>query len=325
VGERMIVLLLLLVAIFVAGFILVFPEFITPRLYVLLYHRIVPDDQADTGDLLYSVTEGAFAEQMRILSAGNVDLWGLAEIQAYFDKKHRLSRPAVAVTFDDGYQSILTRGLPIIKRYKIPVILFASPYPYWQDQGCNDRILTPPELRELSTQGVEIQSHTMDHRPLSELSDSQVLAAFRQSKHELESITGQKITALAPPGNFYRRRFDELLTRSGYSLCFSADKGSNGTFDRAPMHIRRLIVEKTMNQKAFQGLISPLGAARARLLGTLKKIPLVYFTPEKWLKIRQGLLSSPLRRVFTTKGLTILGAAFLLLVAAGIILGWIIS
>ena len=321
----MIVLLLLLGAILVAGFILVLPEFITPRLYVLLYHRIVSDDQADTGDLLYSVTESAFAEQMRILSTSNVDLWGLAEIHAYFDKKHRLSRPAVAVTFDDGYQSILTRGLPAIKRYKVPVILFASPCPYWGEQEAGERVLTPDELRELAAKGIKVQSHTLNHMPLSELSDSGVLAAFRDSKRELESITGQSIVSLAPPGNFYRRRFDELLYRTGYSLCFSADKGSNGAFDRDPMHIRRLVVEKTMDQKTFQSLISPLGAARARLLGTLKKIPLVYFTPEKWLKIRQRLLSSPLRRVFTTKGLTILGAAFFLLIVAGIILGWIIS
>lgn len=321
----MIIISILLVMLFVMAVVVILPEFLLPRFYVLLYHHISADNEQENLDLLYTVKESAFEEQMEILSESSFDIWGLEEIQTYFQGRLKLNRSAVAVTFDDGYQSLLTNGAPILKRYRIPAILFASPYPYWEKSEFRDKMLTPEELGKLAKQGVEIQSHTLDHRPLSGLSDFQVFAEFCSSKKELQAITGQEVISLAPPGNYYRRRFDDLLIRAGYTLCFSADKGSNGVFDRDPMHIRRLIVEKTTDKKAFLRLLTPIGAARARLLGTLKKLPLAFFTPQQWINIRKKIFAIPgIRPLLTTKGLTILGAVILLLIIAAIILGEIL-
>ncbi|TKJ42035.1 hypothetical protein CEE36_07365 [candidate division TA06 bacterium B3_TA06] len=319
----MIFLLVIIVVLLTAAVIAVLPEFIGPRLSVLIYHRIAPDADEAYDDLLYTVNESAFAEQMRYLGGGGVDVWGIGEIEAYFNGRLKLKRRTVAVTFDDGFQSLLTRGLPILKRNKVPAILFASPYPYkhlFEDKA--DPILSPAELRELSQNGVSVQSHTLTHRPLSELRDEEVVAEFRYSKLELEHITGEEVISLGIPGNFYRRRLNEFLLREGYRLCFSADKGTNGVFDRDRLHVRRLIVERETNLKT---LLTPAGAVRARFLGILKKLPLAYFTPKRWEEIRGKIFSLPgIRPLLTSKGLTLLGGGFFLVLVVAILLGFLL-
>ncbi|GEM_PF-4548661 len=306
----------------ITGLVLIVPELTKPRLYVLIYHHIAADDEKDNNDLLYTVNEGDFAEQMRLLSEGKLDVWGLEEVSKYFNGSLKLNRSTAVVTIDDGYHSILTKGLPYLKKYKIPAILFASPYPDWKEDEFSDRMLTPKELLKLSKEGVAVQSHTLNHHPLSELRDSEVYAEFKRSKQYLESITGKEIISLAPPGNFYRRKFDILLQKAGYSLCFSADKGSNGLFDKDPMRIRRLIVEKLTGKKGFLKLMSPLGSAKARVLGTLKKLPMGFLTPNKWLGIRKKIFNFPgMKQVLTSKGLTIVGGLLGLLFLLGVIFG----
>jgi hypothetical protein len=186
--------------------------------------------------------------------------------------------------------------------------------------------MTPKELKTLSDQGISVQSHTLTHHPLSGLQDAEVLKGVKESKEEIEKITGKQVYALAPPGNFYRRRFDNYLESAGYTLCFSADKGSNGKFDRDPMRIRRLIVEYNTDFRAFKRLLTPWGAIRTRLIGTIKKVPLIYFTPQQWLDIRRVAFATPFRRrLLTTKGLALVGASILLLVIVSVVFGLILS
>lgn len=317
----MILLLAALVILILACIAVIIPEFCGPRLYVLLYHRIAEDSLHMPEDLLYTVNHKDFSSQMKWLASGGVEVWGLSEILAYFYGKRRLEKRTVAVTFDDGFKSLVKRGLPCIKKNRIPAILFASPKPYkhlFADEA--DPLLELSELRRLSKNGVSVQSHTLTHRPLPELSDRQVIEELQGSKAMLESATGKKVTALGVPGNFYRQRLNTFLKNLGYLLCFSADKGSNGKFDRNPFHIRRIVVERNVDLNRFKKLVSPLPAARARLLGILKKLPLTYFSASKWERIRGRVFSIPgVRRLLTAQGLTLLLVLALLLIGAGVI------
>lgn len=89
---------------------------ITPPAVVLLYHRVA-DLGLDTQML--SVTPDNFREQMRYLKE-HFSLLSLDEDWA------RVSGPAVAVSFDDGYADNLEQALPIIEEVGVPVTFFVT-------------------------------------------------------------------------------------------------------------------------------------------------------------------------------------------------------
>ena len=44
------------------------------------------------------------------------------QIEAYLNK-----RPSLIITFDDGYSSVIENGLPVLKMYNVPAIMFVCP------------------------------------------------------------------------------------------------------------------------------------------------------------------------------------------------------
>src|ERR1700676_2327612 len=86
---------------------------------VLFYHRIA-DDEASP----FTLTNRLFAAQMRWLKA-HFDLVSLAEAQQRVASR-RNTRPAVSITFDDGYASNCDEALPLLIREKIPCTYFIT-------------------------------------------------------------------------------------------------------------------------------------------------------------------------------------------------------
>jgi len=96
------------------------------RLVVIYYHRLVPEGGMIDANLpgMY-VSEGAFAEQLRLLQERYHPMSEEALLAACRGDTPWPRYPVV-VTFDDGYQDNLTLAAPILKRYQVPWLLFAT-------------------------------------------------------------------------------------------------------------------------------------------------------------------------------------------------------
>ena len=93
-----------------------------PLVTVLAYHRIGrPEDAQGLDPELFETTTDDFAEQMAYL-ASNAEVLPLRD--AFTHGRKRTEKPAVVVTFDDGYLDNYERALPILRRYAIPATLF---------------------------------------------------------------------------------------------------------------------------------------------------------------------------------------------------------
>lgn len=97
-----------------------------PQLWVLMYHRILPQD-----DIRYRleepgmiVTPETFAMHLRELKL-HFELIDLAEWLALRASGQALPRRACAITFDDGWYDNYEYALPIIQQEKVPATLFA--------------------------------------------------------------------------------------------------------------------------------------------------------------------------------------------------------
>jgi len=90
-----------------------------PGVIVLMYHRILGRDRTLSG-----LPVECFAEQMRWVH-DNCDPIGL---DAFVDRVARPSRlrPAVLVTFDDGFRDYHDLAYPVLKGLRIPAVVFVA-------------------------------------------------------------------------------------------------------------------------------------------------------------------------------------------------------
>jgi peptidoglycan/xylan/chitin deacetylase (PgdA/CDA1 family) len=88
---------------------------------VLMYHRVARVD-ADPWELC--VRPEHFESQIRLLRE-HADVVPLLELRGQL-RKGRRSRPAVAITFDDGYVDNLKVARPVLERFKAPATVFIA-------------------------------------------------------------------------------------------------------------------------------------------------------------------------------------------------------
>ena len=138
---------------------------------VLLYHRVHPQ---------YGVHPEMFERQMDFLSAK------LKTIS--FNRLENSGRFSALVTFDDGFYDFFVYAYPVLKKYRVPAVIFVSPERVLDSEDVrsslkfsdvstpeafkrsfltadNSAFLSWGELRLISSEGlVSVQSHALTHR-----------------------------------------------------------------------------------------------------------------------------------------------------------------
>lgn len=108
-----------------------------PGVVVLCYHGVQIREQSDTCFTTLHVTARELDDQLRFLkeTCHPIDLSQWLEDRV----GGVLPRRPVLVTFDDGYRSVLTLGLPLLEKYEIPALVFVASgpvterRPFWHD------------------------------------------------------------------------------------------------------------------------------------------------------------------------------------------------
>ena len=127
--------------------------------------------------------------------------------------------PAVAITFDDGYQSVLENAVPVLERLGFPATMFVPTawigrQNEWASQtDCFPlQIMDEDELRESDRRGLWVESHGHGHIDLA-LADPSVLAEdLELSRMRLTEILGRPPRYLAYP---YGRQLEATRAAAG--------------------------------------------------------------------------------------------------------------
>ena len=180
--------------------------------WVVLYYHAVRDAQRE-----------GFLKQMRHVAprAGSI-----AEM---LDGPGQGPRPRAAVTFDDGFVSVLENAVPVLAAESVPATVFAvagapGNKPSWQagvDAG--ETMMTAAQLRQLPADLVTVGSHGMTHRPLDTLPLEEAGEELAGSRRALEDILGRKVTAFAFPYGAYNERLCRMAFDAGYEQVFTID------------------------------------------------------------------------------------------------------
>lgn len=149
------------------------------RVGILTYHRNayhVPGLPKP----LHNVTPDRFEEQITTLLDRGFVIWPLSRIIEYAAAGRAIAPRTIALTFDDGYETVFTEVFPILRKLEQPATVFVStaflddegPFPY-DDWGIayenrapiqTYRMLTTANCLEMVASGlIELGSHTHTH------------------------------------------------------------------------------------------------------------------------------------------------------------------
>lgn len=197
---------------------------------VIAYHAVGDCPPEDDPHSLWVPTE-VFERQMAYLARAR-DVVPLESLVA----GTTTARRAVAITFDDGYRSVLTTAVPILRRYGLTGTVF-TPTAHIGDQNRWDapsrralEIMTEDELREAEANGVSVESHGHQHVDLSAASEEEARADLASSVERLADVVGRPPRLLAFPfrtGSAGARRAAEQL---GFAAAFTIDIPHDGQF-----------------------------------------------------------------------------------------------
>jgi peptidoglycan/xylan/chitin deacetylase (PgdA/CDA1 family) len=219
---------------------------------VLIFHRIA-DDRAND----WTTPTRTFIEAIQWLKP-RFDLISLAEAQRRI-RAGVSPRPAVSITFDDGYAENCRMALPLLIEEKIPCTYFVCAQPVlegtpFEHDRANGECLQPNsvvQLRELIRAGIEIGAHSRTHPDFGKISDRATLHdELVTARDELADAVRQPIRYFAFPFGGHKHLTAEafqLARSAGYDGVLSAYGGYNFPGDD-PFHLQRRSAEGSLDR-----------------------------------------------------------------------------
>jgi len=183
-----------------------------PGRAVILYYHAVP-----------ATERGRFARQMDHLvkNAHPIPAGVVMPLEA--------GAAYAAVTFDDGFVSVLENALPELRERRIPATLFVpsgwlGQPPGWirnaRSPARRECVMEAEQLRAASRDGLEIGSHTVSHPWLDQLPPEEAFREISRSKQELEAVLQTPVTTLSFPHGVFTPAILEEARRFGYRRVF---------------------------------------------------------------------------------------------------------
>jgi len=136
----------------------------------------------------------------------------------------------VAVTFDDGFYSIIENALPELKKRGIPATIFIpsgnlGKRPRWIDENDfehrNEIVMSPEKIKNLDTNLVTIGSHCVSHSNVLLLNEKEAENEIVTSKSTLENILKTEVNLLSFPHGAFSESHVQMARKAGYKQVFS--------------------------------------------------------------------------------------------------------
>ena len=193
-----------------------------PKILVLNYHKI------DNMNISLSVLPKDFDAQMAYLKENGYHTISPQELYASLAEDAELPEKPVLITFDDGYADNYIYAYPILQKYGFKGTIFVIT----SFMGTQKNYINWDQAREMEANGMSIESHTVTHKSMTELSDAQLQDELVNSKKMLEQQLNKKVEFIAYPTGTYNLHIAELVREAGYKGAFTikygnVDKASN--------------------------------------------------------------------------------------------------
>jgi peptidoglycan/xylan/chitin deacetylase (PgdA/CDA1 family) len=223
---------------------------------VLMYHRVV-DDRRVRSTYPWSVSPSQFRKHLELL-----DRWGFTylDFEDYsLIRKEGLQLPkkSVILTFDDGYNDIYERVLPILKEFGAKATLYVL-----GDRSIKTNVWDEPKgfigtalmddyrIKELHKSGLEIGAHSMSHPNLTKLPPDEAWREIVRSREVLEDLLQAPVISFAYPFSILNEGLKNMVQAAGYNYGCGAFSGPP-KFAADLFDIRRIPITRSTNTINF--------------------------------------------------------------------------
>ncbi len=164
------------------------------RRAILTYHSL------DASGSVLSVSPEGFERQMRALSESGALVVRLRDLGSS-------PAPAVALTFDDGFENFAQVAAPALARFGFPATVFlvtehcggSNDWPGQWPGAPRLPLMSWSRIQELSRAGFDFGAHTATHPDLAGMPEAEAGEQILGSKRRIEDATGREVEAFAYP------------------------------------------------------------------------------------------------------------------------------
>ena len=157
-------------------------------------------------------------------------------------------KPTVAITFDDGYRSVLEHAAPVLQQYGFPAVCFVptlwigrhNEWDEFSSTDCSLEVMTHEELHRAESLGIRIESHAHTHKDLAAMTTKEAARDLQLSAVRLREVMGRPARYLAYPyGADCPSWLQVAAERAGFEAAFTIRRPGLGPFTRERVVIRR--------------------------------------------------------------------------------------
>jgi len=223
---------------------------LTKKIPIFMYHSIESMPKSTIMRSLH-VPPRRFKFQMWILNLFGYKGLSIRELRPYLtgEKKGKV----VGITFDDGYQNVLTNAAPILKKYNFTSTCYIvsnciGSSNIWDSPN---KITQRPLMSEMEVGswiglGMDIGAHTKNHIDLTSISKEEAKKEIGDCKIELERKYKVKVNDFCYPFGRFNKTISEITRDLGYLSATTMKRGKVNlesdiyTLPRIPINYRTL-------------------------------------------------------------------------------------
>ncbi len=217
------------------------------ELLILNYHEILPKSSAayTTPAELFAISRERFQAQMDLIEKHPFPVISIDDFlsSASFEGK------AIALTFDDGYESDVEIAAPILQKKGFPAAFF----PIINQLG-KEGFMDWGQIQDLHKQGFEIGTHGLSHRDISRLNFAEKKHEIEKAKELSEQYLNQEINLFSFPFG----RYDKASLSLAQSCGFQAALGTRTRLNKQPQAflLHRWNIKRALPLEQFEKIIS---------------------------------------------------------------------
>lgn len=188
---------------------------------ILMYHQIGKPAPRGSPYRSLTVHPSDFKRQMTWLRRFGYRGLSMRDLMPYLRGERR--GKVVGITFDDGYRNVFQNALPVLRDQDFTATNY---FVARQLDGSNTwdqangvpqaELMSADEMKVWAAAGMEVGSHTLDHPFLPKLSPEVADYQIRQSRLELEQITGTEVGAFCYPYGGENDAVRDMVRNAGY-------------------------------------------------------------------------------------------------------------
>ncbi|MGE5606091.1 MAG: polysaccharide deacetylase family protein [Bacteroidota bacterium] len=221
----------------------------------LTYHRIISKASS-----IYDYTPEQLEGHLQYLKEHGYTPITALEMVEMLANPGQLPEKPVVLTFDDGHKSHYTTVFPLLKKFGYRATFFVYTDVIAEK---SEKQLTWDELRTMSREGMDIQSHTKSHPRLTQAKKNESQAVYLKrlqseiqgSKGILEEKLEQEVDILAYPYGWFNQTIETMAVEAGYRGIFTVNWGVNSLTEN-PLRIKRRVMENTMGPEELNQILT---------------------------------------------------------------------